>query len=169
MVKLVKSHSAPDTRSRHNSLTNSSSAVNPSRVQAVVAGHRLEVCVRCRSPPEVPKSIDPTGRVLKCEYLYGEVRFAGIGPSATVQSLHCCKPFGFMTTARAEQNQEQTKRLSAKAMITDHKDARGLPYFQSQLNALINTNGGALMECTDITANRVCTDMKLSAHTNRVH
>ena len=87
MVKLVKSHSAPDTRSRHNSLTNSSSAVNPSRVQAVVAGHRLEVCVRCRSHPEVPKSIDPTGRVLKCEYLYGEVRFAGIGPSATVQSL----------------------------------------------------------------------------------
>jgi len=50
----------------------------------------------------VPKSIDPTGRVLKCEYLYGEVRFAGIGPSATVQSLHCCKPFGFMMTARAE-------------------------------------------------------------------
>ena len=63
-----------------------------------------------------------------------------------------------------DQNQEQTKRLSAKAMITEHKDARGLPYFQSQLNAYINTNGGAFthttanrvqIECTDITARKL--------------
>ena len=31
------------------------------------------VCTRCRDHPEVPRSIDPSGKLLKSEYTYGEV------------------------------------------------------------------------------------------------